>query len=379
MRELWTGQSTNPIQGLLKVATSSFLITICGREQVAQVRGKPIYKITDVALVPLASQSEADAVVTSTREHLHRHSKARHVDDDTDTESEDEAPSVTDSLVEDGAHTPTEVKDPLTGQKGPADRHTSVAEDVIQKKGVYGRFANKWFSRKGWSTDSRRTQGLSSEEDLVARKTPTNVDSTGPTEEEGAPPSDKLPSDKKSTPDTVKPEDIPKALEGEKDATTVALLPRVLQTTKMYFSSGNFFFSYDYDLSHGVATQTQNTNIPLFKQYDPLVSMIYRAPIPLLIACSSSGINTSSHPSSKLVSIPLYCRSYKALLDSVRSQSRSPTTSQTASSLTRMRHQTTSNCSLGTRNWQWTGLLHPVPQRRIRRKILPKAKTFFLL
>jgi hypothetical protein len=349
-KESLEGQSANPIPGLLKVATSSFLITICGREQVAQVRGKPIYKITDVALIPLASQSEADAVVTSTREHLHRHSKARHVDDDTDTESEDEAPSVTDSLVEDGAHTPTEVKDPLTGQKGPADKHTSVAEDVIQRKGVYGRFANKWFSRKGWSADSRRTQGLSSEEDLVARKTPTNVDSTGPTEEEAAPPSDKLPNDEKTTPDSVKPEDIPKALEGEKDATTVALLPRVLQTTKMYFSSGNFFFSYDYDLSHGVANQAQNTSIPLFKQYDPLVSMIHPAATSLLIACSSSGINTLSHPSSRLVSIPLYCRSYKALLGNARLRSRSPTISQTASSFTRMRRQTTSNCSRGTRS-----------------------------
>ena len=343
-------QTTNPITGLLKVATSSFLITICGREQVAQVRGKPVYKITDVALIPLASQSEADTVITSTQEHLHRHSKARHTDDDTDTESEEEAPSVTDSLVEDGTHTPTEVKDPLTGQKGPVDRHTSVAEDVIQRKGVYGRFANKWFSRKGWSADSRRTQGLSSEEDLVARKSPTNVDSTGPTEEEGVPPTDKLPSDEKTTPDAVKPEDIPKALEGEKDANTVALLPRVLQTTKMYFSSGNFFFSYDYDLSHGVANQAQNTSIPLFKQYDPLVSKVYRAPKSLLIVCSSSGINTLSHHLSRLVNIPLSCRSYKALLDSVLSRSRSPTTSQTASLLITMRHQTTSNCSHGTRN-----------------------------
>ncbi|KAF2995246.1 hypothetical protein E8E13_003169 [Curvularia kusanoi] len=257
--------------GLLKIATSNFLITICGREQVAQVRGKPIYKITDVALIPLASQSEADGVITSTREHLHRHSKTRAVgEDDTDSESEDDAPSVTDSLVEDGTHTPTEVKDPVTGQRGPVDRRTSVAEDVIQKKGVYGRFADKWFSRKGWSADSRRLQGLRSEEDLAARNVPKNVDSTGPTEEVGATHPDELPSEEKTTPDSVKPEDIPKALEGDTNATTVALLPRVLQTTKMYFSSGNFFFSYDYDLSHGVANQAPNASVPLFKQYDPL-------------------------------------------------------------------------------------------------------------
>jgi hypothetical protein len=182
---------------------------------------------------------------------------------------------VTDSLVEEAAHPQTEVKDPITGQQGPVDhrRTTSVAEDVMQKKGVYGRFADKWFSRKGWSADSRRTQGLSSEQDLAAKNVPKNVDSTGPQEEEGVSKSDDIPSAEEKTPDTVKPEDIPKALEGEKDATTIALLPRVLQTTKMYFSSGNFFYSYDYDLSHGVGSQPTNASIPLFKQYDPLVSI----------------------------------------------------------------------------------------------------------
>lgn len=235
------------------------------------MRGKPIYKITDVALIPLASQAEADKAITATRQHLHRHSRAQGTeDDDTDSESDDDAPSVSDSLVEEAAHAPTEVKDPVTGQKGPVDR-TSVAEDVMQKKGVYGRFADRWFSRKGWSADSRRTQGLSSAED-PAKNVPKNVDSTGPTDDGSAPHSDELPSAEKTTPDSVKPEDIPKALEGDKDATTIALLPRVLQTTKMYFSSGNFFYSYDYDLSHGIENQPTNASIPLFKQYDPLVS-----------------------------------------------------------------------------------------------------------
>lgn len=258
---------------MLKVASSVFLISICGREQVAQVRGKPIYKITDVALIPLASQSEADKAITSTREHLHRHNKAKGTgEDDTDSESEDDAPSVTDSLVEEPPRSPIEVKDPVTGQRSPIDKRSSVAEDVIQNKGVYGRFANKWFSRKGWSADSRRTQGLSREEDLAAKNVPKNVDSTGPAEDVEAPQPDQLPSDEKTTPDSIKPEDIPKALEGDKDATTIALLPRVLQTTKMYFSSGNFFYSYDYDLSHGIANQSTNANVPLFRQYDSLVS-----------------------------------------------------------------------------------------------------------
>ncbi|CAO2652657.1 Nn.00g009400.m01.CDS01 [Neocucurbitaria sp. VM-36] len=263
--------------GLLKVATSYFLVSICSREQVAQICGKPIYKITDVALIPLSSQADADKAIATTREHVKRHSRALGAAEDaTDSESEDDAPSVNESLVEEAATARSEVTDSPTGQKGAAQRKTSVAEDVIQRKGVYGRFAEKWFSRKGWSADSRRLQGLSSEEDLAAKNTPVpdNVDSLVSPKEDEHPTSeskpDAIPTDDKHVQEPLSPEEIPKALSGEKDATTVALLPKILQTTRMYFSSGNFFYSYDYDISHGVGEQQPNSSLPLFKQFDPL-------------------------------------------------------------------------------------------------------------
>ncbi|KAF2124634.1 hypothetical protein P153DRAFT_370564 [Dothidotthia symphoricarpi CBS 119687] len=261
------------VVGLLKVATSHFLISICDREQVAQIRGKPIYKITDVALIPLSSQADADKAIAATREHLHRHNKAQMAgEEETDSENEDDAHSMTDSLVEEATTETTEVKDPVTGQKGPADPKSSVAEDVMQRKGAYGMFADKWFSRKGWSTDSRRTQGLTSDEKLAAKSVPQDVASTIPKKEEqatGESKPDAIPTEDKNVAD-VSPEDIPKALDGEKDATTIALLPKILQTTRMYFSSGNFFFSYEHDLSHSVGKQNPTPSLPLFKQYDPL-------------------------------------------------------------------------------------------------------------
>ncbi|CAN9088279.1 unnamed protein product [Alternaria alternata] len=262
------------IVGLLKVATSYFLISISDREQVALIRGKPIYKITNVALIPLSSQADADKAIVATRDHLKRRNRAPGLDDeDTDSESEDGAPSVTDSIVEDSSSAPSEVKDTVTGQKGTAAQKTSVAEDVIQRKGVYGRFADKWFSRKGWSADNRRLQGLSSEENLAAKNVPQNVDSGMPKEEEQPKTESKpdaIPTSDKDISEPVSPEAIPKALSGEKDAATVALLPKILQTTKMYFSSGNFFFSYDYDISHGIGQQQPSSSVALFKQFDPL-------------------------------------------------------------------------------------------------------------
>jgi hypothetical protein len=42
----------------------------------------------------------------------------------------------------------------------------------------------------------------------------------------------------------------------------------------MYFSSGNFFYSYDYDLSHSIGILRPNSSLPLFKQFDPLVGPV---------------------------------------------------------------------------------------------------------
>lgn len=242
----------------------------------AQIRGKPIYKITDVALIPLSSQADADEAIVSAKEHLNRHAKAiADGEEESESESEDDAPSVSDSLGDDVPPPPTEVKDPVTGQKGPVDRRTSVAEDVLQKKGMYGRFADKWFSKKGWSADSRRVQGMSSEEDLARTRKPKNVESTIPTEEVRSSSSsdpEALPVADKDIAEPVSPEDIPKAFVGPKDSTTITLLPKILRTTKMYFASGNFFFSYDYDLSRSIDQQQPNSSLHLFKQFDPLVS-----------------------------------------------------------------------------------------------------------
>lgn len=259
------------IIGLLQVATSRFLISICDREQVAQIRGKPIYRITQVALIPLSSQAEANKAIASTRDDLKRKNRAPGAsDEESDSESEEGAPSLTDSLLEEDVPAAPKVTDTLTGRKGDAQQKTSVAEDVMQRKGVYGRFADKWFSRKGWSADNRLLQGLRSDDDLRAKNMPQNVDSIVADQPTAPAQPDTIPSADKNIPETISPTEIPQALGGEKDATTLALLPKILQTTSMYFSSGNFFFSYDYDLSHGIEKQQPTSNLPLFKQFDPL-------------------------------------------------------------------------------------------------------------
>lgn len=266
---------THGILGLLKVATSFFLVSISGREQVAQIQGKPIYKITDVSLIPLSSKADADQAIVAANDHIARHNRVRSSSDEEEDSGTDDDASQTisgDSLGEEATPPPQEIKDPLTGQRGPAERRTSVAEDVIGRKGVYGRFAEKWFSKKGWSTEGRRMQGMSSEDDLTRKNLTKNVESTVPKEEEEptSPSKPAIPSIDKVAQEPISPEEIPKALDGPTDSTTVNLLPKILRTTKMYFASGNFFFSYDYNLSQGIGHQQSNSSAPLFKQFDPL-------------------------------------------------------------------------------------------------------------
>lgn len=173
-------------------------------------------------------------------------------------------------------------------QTGLEGRRTSVAQDVIHKKGMYGRFAERWFSKKGWSSESRRTQGLSSEEDLAITNKKKNVESLLPDQPNRGEP---LAEGKAQTGNgTVQPEDvsptaIPKALEGNKDSATIALLPKILRTTKLYFGSGNFFYSYDYDLSHNISEQQSQSSLPLYSQCDPLVRQRLLGP-PSRLDCS---------------------------------------------------------------------------------------------
>jgi hypothetical protein len=268
---------------LLKVATSFFLISICGREQVAVIRGKPIYKITDVAVIPLSSKHDAERAIISANEHASRHSKAQSDENEvTESESEDDDTlSATDSVVDAVDEFVNEAIKPVTAQPGISDRRTSVAQDVIHKKGMYGRFAERWFSKKGWSAESRRVQGLSSEEDLAITDKSRDADSTVPDEPEHAanlPERNTHSGESDVQPEAVSPADIPKAFDGTKDSTTIALLPKILRTAKIYFGTGNFFFSYDYDISHSIDEQQSQSSLPLYQQCDPLVRHVNMNP-----------------------------------------------------------------------------------------------------
>lgn len=211
----------------MTVSKSSFLISITKREQVAQVRGKPIYVITEVALTPLASKAEAENSIERTKAGLSKSNEEHGLDE---SDSEDEL-SANNDEVEDEANTLN-----METQK------TSVAEDVISKKGGYGRFAQKWFSKKGWAVDQKKNLGMSVSEGESETGKLDKVIDVGDSE----------------TSDNI---DIAESM-----------LPKLLRTSQILFgASRSYYFSYDHDITRSLANQRKtNSELPLHKEVDPL-------------------------------------------------------------------------------------------------------------
>ncbi|KAK6003080.1 hypothetical protein QM012_000925 [Aureobasidium pullulans] len=262
------GLEAHGLLGLLNLASASYLVAISKREQVAQIRGKPIYVITNVALIPLASQSEAQSAIQHAKTTL-KSNKPESLDT---TDDEDDSSSAADDEHDDNASVglPDE---PLTVPKGSVNKATTVVADVIKNKGQYGRFAQRWFSKGGWKSDGIRKQGMSASETdltLTAEQKKQAEDSLPdsekdqvenvPTESEPQPaPSDEQQPTSESTP--VAPA----------DTTLTNLIPRILKTTNLYFTSRSFYFSYDYDLSRSLSRQeSTSASVPLYKRFDPL-------------------------------------------------------------------------------------------------------------
>jgi hypothetical protein len=244
------------------VSKSSYLISIVRRQQVAQIHGKPIYVITEVALTPLTSKTAAEAAIVTTNTGLQRRAIDGHVDEsDSDSDEGDFSAAASDDVEDEEEHATATIDATLQdANKGPhRERSVSVAEDVMTRKGGYGRFAEKWFSKKGWTVDQRRNQGMSAAATGSGKITPVEGGS-----------SEEQKSVVAEAGETLQPEDV--KAQAEFDFAD-NLLPKLLKTTQLLFgSSRSFFFAYDYDITRSLANKkpASNSEVPLHKEVDPL-------------------------------------------------------------------------------------------------------------
>lgn len=246
--------------GLLTVSKSSFLISITRRQQVAQIQGKPIYVITGVALTPLGSRAEAETSIAHMQGNLQQGAVDGNTTDDNDTDGDDDEilSAVASDDVEDDED-PAVVAAALSGSRqspGEHKRTSSVAEDVLTRKGSYGRFASKWFSKKGWTVDQRRNLGMSAPEEDVTLNSATVIEQ-------------KVDSPAKALSAPLEGND---SMAQKQNDVAQGLLPKLLRTTEILFgTSRSFFFSYDYDITRSFSQRrTTISELPLYKEVDPL-------------------------------------------------------------------------------------------------------------
>ncbi|THZ26524.1 hypothetical protein D6C91_02586 [Aureobasidium pullulans] len=276
------GLEAHGLLGLLNLASSSYLVAISKREQIAQIRGKPIYVITDVALIPLASQAEAQHAIQQAKQAL-KSNKPESLD--TSDDEEDSTSTTADDEQDDNASVGSP-DEPLNVPKGSVNKATTVVADVIKNKGQYGRFAQRWFSKGGWKSDGIRKQGMSASEDDLSL-----------TPEQKKQAEESLPDDKKdevesapvNTQSQTSPEeehsDTKPEVVASGETTLTNLIPRILKTTKLYFTSRSFYFSYDYDISRSLSRQeSASASIPLHKRFDPLYFWNHNLAEPLIEA-----------------------------------------------------------------------------------------------
>lgn len=144
---------------------------------------------------------------------------------------------------------------------------------MVGKRLRFGRFAANWLSRKAMGLPGLGTAELNTDDavgiplvefkdnDTAAARSSATVN----TESVVPPPSandDETPTSESEV--NTEPPTATKPIE---------LLPKLLRYTKLIFSSRNFFFSYDYDLTRPVSAQppASNGQLPLYKYADELV------------------------------------------------------------------------------------------------------------
>jgi hypothetical protein len=232
---------------------------------VAHIHGKPIFVITEVALTPLTSRKEAETAVEHTQTSLQKLTVDKNALEESDTDDDGgEGSAAASDDVDDEETTPSGVGntsiDSAISDTG-HNRRSSIAEDVITRKGGYGRFAQKWFSGKGWTVNQRRILGMSAAEAETIKDAAAGGLAVANMQELKSSNTTNIVDEAGEIP-VVKRRDV-----------AATLLPKLLRTTRLLFgSSRSFYFSYDYDITRNFANRGQchASEVPLHKDVDPL-------------------------------------------------------------------------------------------------------------
>ena len=240
----------------------------------AQILGKAIYVISDVALLPLSSKYEAEAAVSE----VHQEREKRLTNSEAGSDSSD-GESVLEPTTE-GQGTTDAHSLPSPSSEAPADPNDGqdrpgIAEEVFARKVQYGNFASQWLSRRGWAVP-----GLRAATDVEKSQTKNAAQATSPSSDTLQPSSqiDMEPGGNKTPTIEQESKESPildhDATETPAQTAALALLPKLLRSTRLILSSRSFYFAYDYDITRRLGVAKAGNVKPITAEaVDPLVSL----------------------------------------------------------------------------------------------------------
>jgi hypothetical protein len=219
---------------------------------VAQIFGKPVYVVTDVAFLPLSSQREASKSITAAVESAN----ARDLTADSDFSDSD-----TEEVAQGRDEAGTSPSDDDRGHQRERGG-TNIAQDVFAKRGQFGKFASQWFSRQGWEKSSPAKPGDdSSSRETKDAGTNEQQSSSNAAEKVNA---ESKEAEAKSEPTSGINENTP----------VTAMIPKILRVARMILASRSFFFAYEIDLTRSFKTLNGSPESPTPAKLDPLVSWL---------------------------------------------------------------------------------------------------------
>jgi len=243
----------------------AFLISISGRQEVAKINNFPVYVVTEIALIPLSSRGDAETAICEAKKHLKNGPNAQEATDSDSDLSDDGGSNHTGVEAQETDHasnpsTRSSTED--VRSSAPKRNSSNVAEDVIGRKGQYGRFAERWFSRKGWTNERIKVQGMSADNAPKSSASSAQAPETKEIAHSGT--------------QVPKADDNNRSQEPARSGPKAAnlLLPKLLRTTQILLASRSFYFSYELDITRRLGSEgfPKNSDLPLYRTVDPTVS-----------------------------------------------------------------------------------------------------------
>lgn len=227
-------------------------------------------------MIPLSSQADADHAIEQVRSNSRAEEKEEGLSDQCLSEVSDTESNVSEDSVfpvtptGDTGTSPPAAHPPVAG----SDSTGNIAQEVINPRGRRIRFELRWPPWKYWGPSAPIGPAAASStefgksEDSI-RKSSTDADRSAAayagTQKEAV-------TEGEVAAEVNGAEEAAAASAVAGTAQPIDLMPKLLRYTKLLFSSRNFFFAYDYDLTRRFGVHhTRKAHLPLHSVVDPLV------------------------------------------------------------------------------------------------------------